>query len=61
MNLWDFIVTIVIIVLGSIGCMIAVVIISGLIVFVILLAVLISITMGIIKGIVYIAELIQGN
>ena len=60
MWLWDFIRTILIIILGAIGCMIAALFIGGFVVFIIAIGCIVSIGMGIAKGIVYIIERIQG-
>lgn len=60
MWLWDFIRTILIIILGAIGCMIAALFIGGFVVFIIAIGSIVAIGMGITKGIVYIIERIQG-
>lgn len=60
MWLWDFIWTILIIILGAIGCMVAAIFIGGLVVFIIAIGSIVAIGMGIAKGIVYIIERIQG-
>ena len=60
MWLWDFIRTILIIILGAIGCMVAAIFIGGFVVFIIAIGSIVAIGMGIAKGIVYIIERIQG-
>lgn len=60
MWLWDFIRTILIIILGAIGCMIAALFIGGFVVFIIAIGSIVVIGMGIAKGIVYIIERVQG-
>lgn len=60
MWLWDFIRTILIIILGTIGCMVAAIFIGGLVVFIIVIGSIVAIGIGIAKGIVYIIERIQG-